>query len=209
MAENTAGKAEAFYQNFLQDLPVEQRPQFMSLFASWFATGYEAEHKLTAAGKGWVINNTLMREIIDDNPEKAFEFAVGLTSLPSKTKNEKYEYFRRYLLGNGLTMLADDKLHDLLITYLNENKNGPALADTIQKAQSVNVAGWDKEKAFSTPEAFNLFAALTVGVTLGSSQLAEHAKERLTDVSVRQVVSYFMPMEDSKPLSVKLKPYLG
>jgi len=205
----TESRAEAFYETFLKDLPVDQQSQFKSLFVSWFATSYEAEHNPDAGGKVWVINNTLMREIVDGNPEKAFEFAVDLTALPPKPKNEKYEYFRRYLLGNGLTMLADDKLHDLLTTYLNENKKGPALADTIRKAQSVDVAGWDEKKAFSTPEAFNLFAALTVGVTLGSGQLAENAKERLTDVSVRQVVNYFIPMEDSQPLSAKLLPYLS
>jgi len=211
----TESRAEAFYETFLKDLPVEQRPQFRSLLISSIATAYEAEHNHTA-GKAWVINNAFLREIIDNNPEKAFEFAFDLIALPRKQENKKYEYFRRYLLGNGLTMLADDKLHDLLTTYLNENEKGQALSDTIQKAQSVNVAGWDEERAFSTPEAFNLFAALTVGVTLETSQtgsvarnLAEEAKERLTDVSVRQVVSYFMPMEDSKPLSVKLKPYLG
>lgn len=204
----TESRAEAFYETFLKDLPVEQRPQFRSLLISSIATAYEAEHNHTA-GKAWVINNAFLREIIDSNPKQALEFAVDLITLPQKPENGKYEYFRRYLVGNGLTTLADDKLHDLLTTYLNENKKGLALTVAIQQAQSVDVAGWDEEKAFSTPEAFNLFAALTVGVTLGSSQLAEHAKERLTDVSVRQVVSYFMPMEDSKPLSAKLQPYLG
>lgn len=212
----TESHAEAFYETFLKDLPVEQRPQFRSLLISSIATAYEAKHNLDTAVNAWVINNDFLREIIDNNPEKAFTFAIGLIALPQKPENEKYEYFRRYLLGNGLTMLADDELHDLLTTYLNENEKGQTLADTIQKAQSVDVTDWDEEKAFSTPEAFNLFAALTIGVTLEASQtgsvarnLAENAKARLTDVSVGQVVSYFMPMEDSQPLSIKLQPYLG
>ena len=113
MAES---RAEAFYQTFLKDLPVEQRPQFRSLLVSKIATAEEAEHNFDAAVNAWTINNDFLREIIDYNSEKAFAFAVDLITLPQKPGNGEYEYLRRYLVGNGLTMLADDKLHDLLTT---------------------------------------------------------------------------------------------
>ncbi len=199
----------------IKDFPEIQRPQIRSLLVSLIASYQEADHDQVGAALSWTVNDKFLHETVDKDVDQAFSFAVSLATLLPKSENETYEWFRRYLIGNGLTILADDRLHSRLNQYLSEDENGKTLAASIQESLSVNVKGWDKEKIFSTPESFNCFASLVLGVSLNDNpagslakNLAEKAESRLAEASVRKLVNCFTPLPEARRLSTKLKPYL-
>lgn len=136
------------------------------MVVSLIASVYETKHDSGKASEAWHINDQFLIEAVDKEPQSAFEFAVGLVTLPQKPDQPEYEWLRRYLLGKGLTILADGRLTERLANHINYDPEGQFLYDMILKSMLVSAGDWNTEKIYSTPESFNLFAALAVGFSL-------------------------------------------
>ncbi|MCX6816993.1 MAG: hypothetical protein NTZ93_03945 [Candidatus Beckwithbacteria bacterium] len=204
---------EAIFQD-IKDIPVEQRPEIRSLLVSLIGTHHEANHNLKAAIQAWIVNDGFLQEIISKNPEEAFNFGVSLATLP-KSENPSTELYKGYLRGNGLNILFDERLHDRLTQHLNSVEAGGKLSEKIEEFLGLDVKGWDADKAYSTPEGFNLLCALNVGTSLEDSpeesmgrRLFETATKQLENSDVRQLIGYFKKSPDTSAIAAKLDPYL-
>lgn len=199
----------------IQGVPAQQRPEIRSLLVSLIGTHHEANHNLHDAVQAWIVNDEFLQEIISNNPEEAFNFGVSLATLP-KSENPSAELYKGYLRGNGLNILFDERLHDRLTQYLNSGEGGGKLSEKIEEFLALDVKGWDADKAYSTPEGFNLLCALIAGKSLEDSpeksigkRLFQTATKQLENSDVRKLIGYFKESPDTAAIVAKLDPHLG
>lgn len=159
MAED---KVDQIYSDHLANLPENERSFVRSLIVSLMAARFELTD-VPKAVMAWGINAVFQQEELNNSDKDGvFNRAVMLTTLPV-SDNEKTEWYYRWLRGNGLTILQDESMRDLVIARLDDTiRNKASLVAALDTLLDTRVDGLQANDLSEVPEAFSLFATFLV-----------------------------------------------
>src|SRR5260221_3684565 len=190
------------------------RGLILSILTNGLGAAAEQGYKIEG-GDPWEKLNHLLLELIEFDIEKAFKAAVAFICV-AENDNSEIEWRYRYLRGNGLALLGNERLMPLLNEFLKiDSQESDLLLNAIKQLMDrPEIANWNKEKAFSTPEFFSMIAALKIGIALGepsqslkAEELTLMAKNKLSNLRTLEQVRWYHEIPDTKALAVYLDDY--
>lgn len=213
MSEQGSQKVQQIYDKYLKDLPEEIRPFASSLVVSRLAAHYESPHDSRVSAT-WIKNSKhIEQELQNENKLEVLDRAVSLVTLP-KHEDEQTEWYYRWLKGNGLSILQDERMTGALNGLVDNPEKSKPFMEALSSILSTDVKGLSLKDMSNVPESYSLFVAFLVCeslengyVTKTRMDLINKAGRRLMEPEVDRVMRFFGEIKDTKELYARFATY--
>lgn len=148
---------------------------------------HDAQH---AAGPIWEAANTNLNQMIEQDPNQAFDFGLKLTNLPQSSR------LHQWLIGNGLIVISHPNLQPQLQKHLLSNQS---LSATLDKLANLPIPAdiATKYDLSKHPMLFAQVMALRIKHSLDPNFLP-------TDSEIQRILGLYYSISDTRDLVADL-----